>query len=74
VNPDFDAAIAEGNQAASPEEAVTSYNEAEDILLEDMPIIPMFFGLEQFVWSENVSDVSVSVFTRVNAADVTVNG
>jgi len=74
VNPDFDAAIAEGNQAATPEEAVASYNAAEDILLEDMPIIPMFFGLEQFVWSENVGDVSVSVFTRVNAADVTVNG
>jgi len=74
VNPDFDAAIAEGNQAASPEEAVASYNRAEDLLLEDMPIAPMFYGLSQYVWSENVGDVTVDVFTRVNTADVTVAG
>jgi oligopeptide transport system substrate-binding protein len=73
TNPEFDAKIAEGNQAASPDEAVTSYNEAEDILLQDMPIIPMFYGLSQYVWSDRVSDVSVDVFTRVEAADVVVS-
>ena len=45
----------QGNQAATNEEAIELYQQAEDILLEDMPIAPMFFGLEQIVRSENVT-------------------
>lgn len=70
---EFDQLIAQGNSADSPEQAVEFYNQAEDVLLEDMPITPMFFGLNQYVWSERVGDVTVDVFTRVNAADVTVS-
>ena len=44
-------------QAATNDEAIDFYQQAEDILLEDMPIMPMFFGLEQTVWSENVDNV-----------------
>src|SRR5688500_2039446 len=73
VNPEFDALVAQGNDASSNEEAIEFYNQAEDVLLEDMPIMPMFFGLEQTVWSENVSDVKVDIFGRVDVASVTVN-
>jgi hypothetical protein len=38
-----------------------------------MPVMPMFFGLEQTVWSENVSNVVVDIFGRVDVAQVTVN-
>jgi oligopeptide transport system substrate-binding protein len=72
VNPEFDALVAQGNEAASNEEAIELYNQAEDILLEDMPIMPMFFGLEQTVWSENVDNVKVDIFGRVDVASVTV--
>jgi ABC-type transport system substrate-binding protein len=71
-NPDFDALVAKGNQAASNDEAIDFYQQAEDILLEDMPIMPMFFGLEQTVWSENVDSVKVDIFGRVDVASVTV--
>jgi ABC-type transport system substrate-binding protein len=74
VNPEFDALVAKGNQASSNEEAIEFYNQAEDILLEDMPVMPMFFGLEQTVWSENVSNVKVDIFGHVDVASVTVNG
>ena len=73
TNPEFDALIDQGNQAASNEEAIGFYNQAEDILLEDMPIIPMFFELEQAVHSENVSDVVIDVFGDIDVAAVTVN-
>ena len=72
-NPLFDQLVAEGNQAPSNAEAIAKYNQAEDVLLEDMPIIPMFFQVEQSVFSEHVSNVKVDMFGRVDAAAVTVN-
>ena len=72
-NPEFDALIEQGNQAGSNEEAIAFYNQAEDVLLEDMPVIPMFFELEQAVHSENVSDVVIDVFGDIDVAAVTVN-
>jgi len=71
-SPEFDALVAQGNQAASNEEAIELYQQADDVLLEDMPVIPMFFGLTQSVYSENVDDVFVDVFGRVDASQVTV--
>jgi oligopeptide transport system substrate-binding protein len=71
-NPAFDQLVAEGNQAPSNAEAIAKYNAAEDVLLEDMPIIPMFFQVEQTVFSEHVSNVKVDMFGRVEAAEVTV--
>jgi ABC-type oligopeptide transport system substrate-binding subunit len=71
-NPVFDQLVAAGNQAPNNAEAIAQYNAAEDVLLEDMPIIPMFFQVEQTVFSEHVSDVKVDMFGRVEAAEVTV--
>ncbi|MCF6736854.1 ABC transporter substrate-binding protein [Blastococcus sp. KM273129] len=69
-NPEFDELIQQGNSASSNEEALDFYNQAEDILLEDMPIIPMFFDLEQAGHSENVSDVVIDVFGDIDVANV----
>ena len=71
-NPEFDALVAKGNQAEDNDQAIKYYQQAEDVLLEDMPVMPMFFGLEQTVWSENVDNVKVDIFGRVQVADVTV--
>ena len=72
-NPEFDALITEGNAAEDNEAAIEKYQAAEDLLLEDMPIAPMFFAEQQTAWSERVSDVQVDAFTRVRLEDVTVN-
>jgi peptide/nickel transport system substrate-binding protein/oligopeptide transport system substrate-binding protein len=73
-NPDFTALVAEGDQADSPEDAVAAYQEAEDILVEDMPWAPLFFTEIQSVHSENVQNVTLDLFQRVNVAEVTVVG
>ncbi len=36
------------------EEAITFYQQAEDILAEEMPVIPMFWRKEAAIYSENV--------------------
>ncbi|HEX6338974.1 MAG TPA: ABC transporter substrate-binding protein, partial [Jiangellaceae bacterium] len=53
-NPEFDDLIRQGDSAASLEEAIPLYQQAEDMVLEDMPVIPMWFGRVAAIWSENV--------------------
>ncbi len=73
TNPEFDALVAEGNSAPDNEAAIAAYQAADDVLLEDMPILPMFFQLEQAVHSENVSNVVIDIFSHIDTAAVTVN-
>ena len=72
-NKAFDDKVAEGNAADSNEAAITAYQAAEDLLLEDMPLMPMFFGKVQSAHSEKVSNVVVDAFGRIRLEDVTVN-
>lgn len=72
-NPDFDAALSAGNNAASTDEATTEYQRAEDILIRDMPATPLFYGLNQAVWSERVDNVKIDLFGDIEVADVTVS-
>ena len=71
-NKAFDDKVAEGNAADSNESAITAYQAAEDLLLEDMPIMPMFFGKIQSAYSEKVDNVVVDAFGRIRLEDVTV--
>ncbi len=73
-NPEFDAALAEGNSASSDDEAVAAYQAAEDILLEDFPSAPLFYRLNQGAHSENVENVIIDAFGRIDAAAVRVVG
>jgi ABC-type transport system substrate-binding protein len=70
-NPVFDALVAQGNAAPTQEEAIAAYNRAEDVLLEDMPVIPLFFGVAQTVHSADVAGVVVDVFGRVDTSALT---
>jgi ABC-type transport system substrate-binding protein len=65
--------VAQGNQASNNEEAIKLYQQAEDLLLEDMPIIPMDVRKELYVWSDKVDNINVDLFSRVDVAAVTVN-
>jgi ABC-type transport system substrate-binding protein len=71
-NADFDELIAQGKQATSLEEAVSLYQQADDIILEEMPIIPLWFGLGQSVYNDTITNVIVDKFTFVDVAAVQV--
>jgi oligopeptide transport system substrate-binding protein len=73
-NPEFDALLAQGNSAASDEEAIAAYNAAEDILIRDMPAAPLFNRLNQGAHSEKVDNVIINAFGRIDAAAVEVVG
>jgi oligopeptide transport system substrate-binding protein len=73
-NPEFDKLLLEGNAAGSDEEAVKAYQAAEDVLLEDFPSAPLFYRLNQGAHSENVENVTIDAFGRIDAAAVRVVG
>jgi oligopeptide transport system substrate-binding protein len=73
-DPEFDALLGKGNAAATNAEAIGFYNQAEDVVLEDMPIIPLFFAVTQSVHSADVTDVVVDVFGRVDTSALTEAG
>jgi oligopeptide transport system substrate-binding protein len=55
-NEAFDSALAEAN-ATDAEEADSAYQAAEDILLEDLPLIPMWYGQSTSIWTERVDGI-----------------
>jgi len=71
-NPEFDDLIEQGNAAEDVDAGIDLYNQAEDLLLQDMPIIPMWFGKVQGAHSENVENVVIDAFTSVNTSEITV--
>ncbi|HSK27678.1 MAG TPA: ABC transporter substrate-binding protein [Jiangellales bacterium] len=71
-NPEFDDLIVQGNEADDEEAAVALYQQAEDIILEDLPALPMWYGLVQSVHSENVDNVIIDAFGQIKTAQVEV--
>lgn len=73
-DPEVEELIASGNAADSIEEGIADYHAAEDIILEDLPVIPLWFGLGFVGHSERVSDVQLDAFDEVDLTAVTVEG
>ncbi|MFV2099951.1 peptide ABC transporter substrate-binding protein [Micromonospora sp. LOL_024] len=54
TNTEFDAHMKEGDSADSIQAAIPSYQKAEDLLGEDLPVIPMWWSKVAAVYGENV--------------------
>lgn len=65
-NAQFDNLLKEGSAAATQEEAIKKYQAAEDILAQEMPVLPLRFGQNVFGHSTNVKDVHIDLFNRVD--------
>jgi oligopeptide transport system substrate-binding protein len=71
-NKEFDTLVADGESAKTADEAIQKYQAAEDILARDMPVIPLRFGQNSYVFSSKVQNVEVDLFTRVNLTKIEV--
>ena len=60
-NEEFDSLIDQGNAAGSIEEGLEFYAQAEDILAEEVPLMPMFFDRLSAAHSERVTNVQFNV-------------
>lgn len=62
-NPAFDAKLAEADQALDPDEAIALYQEAEQIIAEDMVTIPLTWTQSTTFYSERVDNVVLNPFS-----------
>ena len=71
-NPAFDNLVKEGSAAPTPEAAIQKWQQAEDILAKDMPVIPLRYGQNTYGHSEKVTNVEVDAQQRVNLYKIEV--
>ncbi|WP_018349669.1 peptide ABC transporter substrate-binding protein [Longispora albida] len=68
-NPDFDALLAAADAAPAEAETVRHYQAAEDLVLEEMPIIPLWFQKTSIVYSERITTYARNI---INGSDYSV--
>ena len=69
---EFDTLISDGLAASSPEEGAKIFNQAQEVLLQDLPVIPLWYQVAQSGWSDDVENVEtgwngVPVYYNVTA-------
>ncbi|MEH6781356.1 MAG: ABC transporter substrate-binding protein [Rhodoglobus sp.] len=72
TSPEFDALLKEGAQAQSVDEATALYQQAQEVLLEDLPSIPLWYSNATGVYADTVSNVefgwdSVPLYYQITA-------
>ncbi|HWS31875.1 MAG TPA: ABC transporter substrate-binding protein [Actinoplanes sp.] len=70
ANADFDRLLKQGSAASSPEQAIKKWQQAENILVQEMPFIPLRFSNNVYGYSEKVQNVEVDLFMKVNLYDI----
>ena len=71
-SPAFDDLVKEGDAAKTPAESIKKWQQAEDLLAKDMPVIPLRFGQNVYGYSERTSNVSVDLFQKVDIYKVEI--
>ena len=70
-NPEFDAKLKEGDTASSTEKAIAAYQDAERILVKDMPAIPLWYSNSTGGHAKTVENVKFDVFGVPLYTDIT---
>ena len=73
-NKEFDDLVQAGREAPTSDEAIKKWQQAEDILAKDIPVLPMRFGQNNFGISEKVKDVNIDLFNRVDLTKIQTTG
>jgi oligopeptide transport system substrate-binding protein len=72
-NPEFDKLVRAGDAAATPEEATVFYQQAEDILARDLPVVPLRYEQNNFGFSTRVRNVHLDAFNLVDLYQIEPN-
>lgn len=74
VNPAVDDLVHRGDLAKSLDDAIPFYQQAEDIVLQDLPLIPLWFGVTSIVRSDKIDHIVFNPSTGVEWDTITVKG
>jgi len=67
---EFDGLLAEGSAASSADDATADFQKAQEVLFQDLPVVPLWYSNVTGVWADTVSNVefgwnSVPLFYEV---------
>lgn len=71
-NKEVDKLLGQADAANSPDAAVPYYHKAEDQILDDLPVVPLWFGTNQYVHSERTSNLTFDALSYLRYGDVEV--
>jgi oligopeptide transport system substrate-binding protein len=71
-NPSFDSLVKDGDEAPTEAESIKKWQEAEDILATDMPVIPVMFGQNVYGYSPKVDNVTMDLFQNVDIYSIDI--
>jgi oligopeptide transport system substrate-binding protein len=69
-NPKFDAKLKEAAAAPTPDQANKLYQEAEQLLVNDMPAFPEWYDSAVVGWSDKVTNVDTNAFGVADYANI----
>ncbi|WP_027345574.1 peptide ABC transporter substrate-binding protein [Hamadaea tsunoensis] len=72
-NADFDKLVQQGREAKTSDDAIKIWQQAEDLLAKDMPVLPLRFGQNVYGISTKVKNVDIDLFNRVNLEKIEFN-
>jgi ABC-type oligopeptide transport system substrate-binding subunit len=70
---EVDSLLAEGDQASSAEAAQQAYTDAENVALEDLPLLPLWVSQAPTAYSQDVDNVNYNIVDEIVLNEVTVN-
>ncbi|MEU8196853.1 ABC transporter substrate-binding protein [Microbispora amethystogenes] len=69
-NKEFDELLNKGDSAASLDEGVQFYQQADDLALKEMAYVPIYFYTTNGAFSSNVKNVKIDPFERIDVFNV----
>ncbi|WP_327680360.1 peptide ABC transporter substrate-binding protein [Kitasatospora sp. NBC_00458] len=70
VNEDFEAALAKADAAREDAEGIKLYQAADDILIKDLPYIPVYTYMSSAAYTKGVKNVNVNAQGQMDLANV----
>ncbi|WP_431680256.1 peptide ABC transporter substrate-binding protein [Kitasatospora sp. KL5] len=74
VNDKFEALLSQADQAKTQEEGLKLYQQADDILVQDLPYIPVYTNMSSAAYTKSVKNVDTDAFGRMDLANVELAG
>ncbi|MGV9601576.1 peptide ABC transporter substrate-binding protein [Streptosporangium sandarakinum] len=65
-NKQFDELLAKGDAAPTQEEGLKYYQQADDVLIKDLPYIPVYFYRTNAAFSQHVKGVKINLLNQVD--------
>ncbi|MER5776904.1 ABC transporter substrate-binding protein [Streptomyces sp. NPDC002039] len=72
-NDEFEAVMKQADEAKDPAEGLKLYQKADDIIIRDLPYIPVFTYMSSSAYSKSVKNVEVDAQGRMDLANVELN-